>query len=291
MEHRAEQSGTSYKAKLRAAVDRLIPASTNLDDLLQRLQAEGYEIKRGKYISCRADGQERFTRLKTLGVDYTEEAIASRIAGGSRPSKQPKQNNKISLIIDLQNSIKAQESAGFAHWAKINNLKQAAKTLNFLTEHGIDSYEDLQFRLSQLKQKEESALSSIKETERKIMELTLQIKHTEIYRQMKPVYEKYRQSNDPEKFFRGHEREIILFEAAHRELQQLQIRPLPSATQMQAELTQLQEEKREQYTDYQKSRVTHHELSMIVQNVNAILKEHTFSNPKNSRLEYIPFHD
>jgi len=88
-----------------------------------------------KYISARAPDQERFTRLKTLGMDYTEEALAARIAGRSRPSRQPKQQNgKISLLIDIQNNIKAQQSAGFTHWAKLNNLKQAAKTMNFLTE-------------------------------------------------------------------------------------------------------------------------------------------------------------
>ena len=138
IEHQAAQAGTSYKAKLKAAIDRLIPASADLEDLLLRLQREGYEIKRGKYVSCRASGQERFTRMKTLGVDYTEEAVSARIAGRSRPSKQPKQRDgKISLLIDIQNNIKAQENARFAHWAKLNNLKQAARTMNFLTEHGI----------------------------------------------------------------------------------------------------------------------------------------------------------
>ena len=70
IEHQAAQNGTSYKAQLKAAIDRRIPASSSLEDLLARLQREGYEIKRGKYISARAPDQERFTRLKTLGADY-----------------------------------------------------------------------------------------------------------------------------------------------------------------------------------------------------------------------------
>lgn len=93
IEHQAAQNGTSYKAKLKAAIDRLIPVSSSLEDLLARLQREGYEIKRGKYISARAPNQERFTRLKTLGANYTEEAVVSRIAGGSRPSRQPRQRS------------------------------------------------------------------------------------------------------------------------------------------------------------------------------------------------------
>ena len=88
---------------------------------------------------------ERQIRNGSLGVDYTEEALAARIVGRSRPSRQPKQQNgKISLLIDIQNNIKAQQCAGFTHWAKLNNLKQAAKTMNFLTEHGIGSYEELE---------------------------------------------------------------------------------------------------------------------------------------------------
>ena len=90
---------------MKAAIDRLLPDCSNLEELLRRLQREGYEIKRGKYISARAPNQERFTRLKTLGADYTEEALAARIAGRARPSRQPKQQNgKISLLIDIQNS-------------------------------------------------------------------------------------------------------------------------------------------------------------------------------------------
>ena len=106
IEHQAAQNRTSYKAKLKAAIDRLLPACSDLEELLRRLQREGYEIKRGKYISARAPDQERFTRLKTLGMDYTEEARAARIARQSRPSRQPKQRNgKISLLIDIQNNI------------------------------------------------------------------------------------------------------------------------------------------------------------------------------------------
>ena len=87
---------------MKAAIDRLIPVSSSLEDLLARLQREGYEIKRGMYISARAPDQERFTRLKTLVADYTEEAVTSRIAGGPRPSRLPRQRSgKVSLPIDI----------------------------------------------------------------------------------------------------------------------------------------------------------------------------------------------
>ena len=207
---------------MKAAIDRLLPACSDLEELLRRLQREGYEIKRGKYISARAPDQERFTRLKTLGVDYTEEALAARIAGRSRPSRQPKrQDGKISLLIDIQNNIKAQQSAGFTHWAKLNNLKQAAKTMNFLTEHGISSYGELESKLTAVSARRDTAHAEIKRIESRSAELALVMKHAGTYRQLKPLYDRYRKSNDKEKFLRGHESEIILFEAAARELKRL----------------------------------------------------------------------
>lgn len=82
--------------------------------------------------------------MKTLGVDYTEDAITARIAGGPRPSRQPKQrDDRIRLLYDLQS-----KQGGLQHWAKLQNLKLAARTINFLTEHGIDSYGELESKSS-----------------------------------------------------------------------------------------------------------------------------------------------
>lgn len=272
IEHQAAQNGTSYKAKLKAAIDRLLPACSNLEELLRRLQREGYEVKRGKYISARAPDRERFTRLKTLGVDYTEEALAVRIAGRSRPSHQPKpQNGKISLLIDIQNNIKAQQSAGFPHWAKLNNLKQAARTMNFLTEHGITSYGELESRLAGLMERRDTAHASIKDTERRMADLSLVMKHAATYRQLQPVYDRYRQSRDKEKFLRGHEGEIILFEAATRELKRLGAVPLPTTESMKTELANLNAEKERLLTEYKTARTEAQEYDTVKQNVDALL--------------------
>ena len=168
-EYQAEKTGTSYKGKLKIAVDTLIPQVSSFEELLSRLQAAGYEIKTGKYISCRAPGQERFTRLKTLGADYTEETIRERIEGKrTRAAKIPKQAEQrgVSLLIDIENSIKAQESRGYEQWAKIHNLKQAAKTMNFLSEHKIEQYADLTAKIAEVTAASEQAADSLKEVEK-----------------------------------------------------------------------------------------------------------------------------
>ena len=274
IEHQATQNGTSYKAKLKAAIDRLLPACSDLEELLRRLQREGYEIKRGKYISARAPDQERFTRLKTLGVDYPEEALAARIAGGPRPSRKPRQRNgKVSLLIDIQNNIKAQQSAGYRRWATIENLKRAAATMNFLTEHGIGSYEELAERCDAVVAASIRTRENLRDTEQRIADLALLGKQIDTYRKLKPVYDRYKASKDKEKFLRGFESEIILFEAAAREIKKAGLARLPSAEKLKVELDGLSARKTALQAELRKVQREEKAYDTLRQNVEALLEK------------------
>ena len=274
IEHQSTQNGTSYKAKLKVAIDRLIPVSSSLEDLLARLQWEGYEIKRGKYISARAPDQERFTRLKTLGADYTEEAVVSRIAGVPRPSRQLRQHSgKVSLIIDIQNNIKAQQSAGYQRWATIENLKRAAATMNFLTEHGIGSYEELVERCDAVSAASIRTRENLRDTEQRIADLALLGKQIDTYRKLKPVYDRYKASKDKEKFLRGFESEIILFEAAAREIKKAGLTKLPSAEKIKAELNELTTRKTALQAELRKIQREEKEYDALRRNVSSLLKQ------------------
>ena len=268
IEHRAAQTGTSYKANLKATIDRLIPTCINLEDLLRRLQEEGYEIRRGKYISCRASNQERFTRLTTLGIDYTEEALTARIAGRTRPSKQPRvRDDRIQRIAVIQGN----QSPGLQHWAKLQKLKEGAKTLNYLAEHGIDSYEALGNRLVELNTAVDDSLASIKAVEGRIAELNLIAKYATTYRKCRPIYNRYRKSEDKEKFLRGYESEIILFEAAARELKRLGAVPMPATERLEAELSELTVRKGTLYAQYTAAKRQAKEYDTIKQNLDILL--------------------
>lgn len=267
-EHQAIRNGTSYKAKLKVTIDRLLPACADLEDLFHRLQEEGYEIRRGQYISCRASNQERFTRLKTLGVDYTEAALAARIAGRPRPSKQPRvQDGCIQRIAVVQGN----QSSGLQHWAKLQKLKEGAKTLNYLAEHGIDSYEALDGRLAELNAAVDDSIASIKTVEGRIAELNLIAKYAATYRKCRPVYNRYRKSEDKEKFLRGHESEIILFEAATRELRRLGAVPLPASEKLEAELSELTVRKGTLYAQYTAAKRQAKEYDTIKRNLDILL--------------------
>ena len=211
--------GHKLEAKLKAAIDAVIPQAKDFDDFLRLLQEQGYEVKRGKYVSFRAPGQERFTRCKTLGETYTEEAIIERIKGRF-VERKPKENRKISLRIDLENSVKAQQSAGYEKWAKLHNLKQVARTLNFLTEHEIDSYPDLESRVAEITAASTEAAAALKAAERRLAEMSVLIKDVATYKELRPLVQEYQRAADKKQFRRRHEGTLILYEAAAKALKE-----------------------------------------------------------------------
>ena len=74
-----KKNGTSWKQQIRDEIDKLISTVNSLDELLSALEGLGYEIKCGKYISVKAPERIRFVRTKTLGEEYTEESLTTRI--------------------------------------------------------------------------------------------------------------------------------------------------------------------------------------------------------------------
>lgn len=276
----AQRRGQSWKAKLKIAIDAAIPQAKDFDDFLRLMELQGYEIKRGKFISFRAHGQERFTRCKTLGEQYTEEAIARRIAGLA-VDRGPKRVQKgVTLRIDLESSIQAQQSAGYARWAKLHNLKQAAKTLNFLTEHGIDQYADLESRVDEISAANDEAAAALKTAERRLGEMAVLIKNITTYKQTRPVALEYRRAKDKAGFRREHESQLILYEAAAKALKDAGVTKLPDLAALKAEYRKLDEEKERLYEKYGEVKKELQEYGIIKQNVDSILrvtpgKEHT----------------
>ena len=273
-EYIAEKTGTSWKGKLKIAVDGLIPQVSSFEELLSRLQGLGYEIKPGKYVSCRAPGQERFTRLKTLGADYTEEAIRERIEGRrTRTAKAPKAERGVSLLIDIGNSIKAAQSRGYEQWAKIHNLKQAAKTLNFLTEHQISRYEDLTAKITEIQTESDKAGDALKEVEKRLADMAVLIKNVSTFQKTKPVYDTYRKARNKERYRAAHEGTVILHEAAAKALKAARISKLPNLAALQTEYEKLQEQKETLRADYGKLKKQVREYDVVKQNIDSILRQ------------------
>ena len=264
----------SAKAKLKLAVDTLIPQVSDFEELLSRLQGAGYEIKRGKYVSCLVPGQERYTRLKTLGADYTEEAIRERIAGKrTRAAKAPRADRDVSLLIDIENSIKAAQSRSYEQWAKIHNLKQAAKTMNFLTEHKIEQYADLTAKIAEIQTESERAADALKGVEKQLSDMAVLIKNVSTFQKTKPAYDTYRKARNKDRYRAAHEGTVILHEAAAKALKAAGISKLPNLAALQAEYEKLQEQKEALRADYGKLKKQVKEYDVIRQNIDSILRQ------------------
>ena len=134
--------------------------------------------------------------------------------------RKPKENRKISLRIDLENSIKAQQSAGYEKWAKLHNLKQAARTLNFLTEHKIESYPDLESRVAEITAASTEAAAALKAAERRLAEMAVLIKDVTTCKELRPLVQEYQQAADKKQFRHKHEGTLILYEAATKALKE-----------------------------------------------------------------------
>lgn len=272
-EYTEAKRGTSWKQKLKQTIDRLVITAKDYDDFLRLMQEAGYEIKTGKYISFRAEGQERFTRSKTIGENYTEERIKERIAG-----RTPRRNRRqtvpkgISLIGDIQERIRLIDSKGYEHKAKLTILKEAARTLNYLTENNLLQYADLEKKVEDVHISYDRTGKELKAVEARLREVQPLIKNISNYQRLKPVYDAFQKAKDKPSFKTKHEAELVIFEATRSTLLAMQgDEKLPSLKTLQAEQQRLLEEQQRLYDERAKLKKDVKQIETIKSNVDTFL--------------------
>ena len=272
-EYTEAKRGTSWKQKLKQTIDRLVITAKDYDDFLRLMQEAGYEIKTGKYISFRAKGQERFTRSKTIGENYTEERIKERIAG-----RTPRRNRRqtvpkgISLIGDIQERIRLIDSKGYEYKAKLTILKEAARTLNYLTENNLLQYADLEKKVEDVHSSYDRTGKELKVVEARLREVQPLIKNISNYQRLKPVYDAFQKAKDKPGFKAKHEAELVIFEAARSTLLAMQgDEKLPSLKTLQAEQAQLFEEQERLYAERNRFKKEAKQIETIKSNVDTFL--------------------
>ena len=272
-EYTEAKRGTSWKQKLKQTIDRLVITAKDYDDFLRLIQEAGYEIKTGKYISFRAEGQERFTRSKTIGENYTEERIKERIAG-----RTPRRNRRqtvpkgISLIGDIQERIRLIDSKGYEYKAKLTILKEAARTLNYLTENNLLQYADLEKKVEDVHSSYDRTGKELKGVEARLREVQPLIKNISNYQRLKPVYDAFQKAKDKPGFKAKHEAELVIFEAARSTLLAMQgDEKLPSLKTLQAEQAQLFEEQERLYAERNRFKKEAKQIETIKSNVDTFL--------------------
>ena len=272
-EYTEAKRGTSWKQKLKQTIDRLVITAKDYDDFLRLMQEAGYEIKTGKYISFRAKGQERFTRSKTIGENYTEERIKERIAGRTpRRSQRQTTPKGISLIGDIQERIRLIDSKGYEYKAKLTILKAAARTLNYLTENNLLQYADLEKKVEDVHSSYDRIGKELKGVEARLREVQPLIKNISNYQRLKPVYDAFQKAKDKPGFKAKHEAELVIFEAARSTLLAMQgDEKLPSMKTLQAEQQRLLEEQQRLYDERAKLKKEVKQIETIKSNVDTFL--------------------
>lgn len=275
-EKAAAKRGRSFKERLRQTIDSVLPACQDFDGFLAQMREAGYEIKRrGKSLEFRAPGQLRFTRSFRLGDEYTEAALRERMEGpvrkpaAARP--RPSAGKHINLLIDIQAKMQAGKGKGFEKWATVHNLKEAAKTLLFLTESGIADYDELAARAEDAGARFDSLSVQIKRLEGRMADVAQLKTHIINYSKTRDVYAAFKKSRHKKEFRAEHADELQKHEAAKAAFDALGGKAIPKVAQLSEEYAALLAEKKERYEDYKAARKEMIDLQTAKQNVDRIL--------------------
>jgi hypothetical protein len=260
----------SWQDKLRSKVDEVLPSCAVFEDFIAAMIGLGYTVNsKRKHITFLAPGQKKPTRLDTLKGDYTEAEIRKRLGGGriissggtgSEKPKPVKDEKKPSLLIDIQAKIREGKGGGYEKWARIFNIKESAKTLLFLKENGINSYDDL-VRKAAVASAEFSVLSDkIKGIDTRLKEISELQKYIGQYGKTREIYAKYKASGWDKGFYEENRADITLHRAAKKYFDGLGLKKFPKMDELKQEYAMLTAEKKKLYSGYRAKKETMREL-------------------------------
>ena len=174
--------------------------------------------------------------------------------------------------MDIQAKLQAGKGAGYARWAKVFNLKQMAQTVNFLTEHHLLDYTELEEKAVAATAHHNELSAQIKATEKRMAEIAVLRTHIVNYAKTRETYVAYRKAGYSRKFREEHEQEILLHQAAKNAFDEMGVKKLPKVKDLQSEYAKLLEEKKKTYAEYRRSREEMRELLTAKANVDRLLK-------------------
>lgn len=274
-----DKAKLSHRELLRAAIDNALSQKPeDFDELLKQLQESGFEIsKRGKSYRLKLPDWDKAARMDSLGEGYTQEDLQSIISGNKKHTSQKKMfvsadEPKVNLLVDIQAKLQEGKDAGYAHWAKVFNLKQMAQTMNYLTEHNLLEYKVLEEKAAAVTAYHSELSAQIKVAEKRMTEIAALRTHIINYSKTREAYVAYRKAGYSKKFRQEHEEEILLHQTAKRVFDDMRVKELPKVKELQAEYAKLLEEKKKLFAEYRQSRKEMRELLIAKANVDRLLK-------------------
>ena len=243
----------------------------SIDAFLQELQQLNYEIKYGKHISVRGKNQTRFIRLSSLEDGYTEADLRAHFLRQREHKPAAKQRSRtnarpFNLVIDIQNKLQS-KGVGYQRWASVYNLKQMSKTLLFLRDHKIESMEQLDQMVMQQVAKRDALLTSIQQSEKRLVEIGTLKKHIINYSKTRSTYKEYRKAGYSKKFLEAHREEITLHKVAKAAFDELGVKKIPKVKELSIEYAEVLTAKKQTYTEYRQVKNEAQELLIAQRNI------------------------
>ena len=267
----------SNRDRLCGIIDTILAEKPgDYEAFLQKLEQQGYEVKRGKYTAVKGKGQKRFIRFRTLGTVYGEDEIKAVLEGKAKHQpyqKKPPKEQPFQLLVDIQGKMAEGKSVGYKKWATKFNLKEMSKTLLFLQEQKISSADELRERAAAATEHYHAMGDSIKAAETRLAEIAVLKTHIINYAKTRPAYDAYRKSGYSKKFLEAHREEITLHKAAKAAFDEAGMKKLPKVKELDAEYAELLIKKKAAYPDYRKARDEMQELMKAQKNVELFFAE------------------
>ena len=243
----------------------------SFDAFLKELQQLNYEIKCGKHISVRRKNQTQFIRLSSLEDGYTEADLRAHFLGQREHMPTAKQCSRtnarpFNLVIDIQSKLQS-KGVGYQRWASVYNLKQMSKTLLFLRDHKIESMEQLDQMVMQQVAKRDALLTSIQQSEKRLVEIGTLKKHIINYSKTRSTYEEYRKAGYSKKFLEAHREEVTIHKAAKAAFDELGVKKLPKVKELSIEYAEVLTAKKQAYAEYRQVKNEAQELLITQRNI------------------------
>ena len=179
--------------------------------------------------------------------------------------------SNLRLVVDLQNNIKAQQNAAYARKVKLFNLKEMARTVVYVQEHGYDTREELLQYQKGVSEKEMGVSTSLAQASDKLKKTNEQIHYTGQYYASKAVHAEFLKSRNKKHFREAHRTELDQYNEAVRYFKENGDGTIPSMKSLKSEKQQLEASIETQKKMLAAIRQEQKELQTAASNIDAIL--------------------
>ena len=261
----------SNRDRLCGIIDTILAEQPkDFEVFLQKLEQQGYEVKRGKHTAVKGARQKRFIRFRTLGIGYGEDEIKAVLEGKVKHQpyqKQPPKEQPFQLLVDIQGKMAEGKSVGYKKWATKFNLKEMSKTLIFLQENKIGSMDEMEEQVRAATMRYHELGDSIKAAEARMAEIAVMKTHIINYAKTRSIYEAYRKAGYSKRFLEANRESIALHKAAKAAFDEAGLKKLPKVKELSIEYVELLKKKKAEYPSYRKARERMQELMKAQKNV------------------------